>query len=291
MNSSARIRLSIIVPAYNEEARLGRMLDAYLDHFSRHYGSEVEILVVVNGSTDATAEIARARMADRPALRVLVDPRPIGKGGAIMAGMRAARGAVVGFVDADGATPPDAFERLVREMGDADCVLANRWHPASHITPQPWRRRAASRVFNALVRLFFRLPISDTQCGAKAMRREMLERILPHLGLTRWAFDVDLLFQVRRAGGVIREAPTVWHDEAGSRLRIVRASLDMFVAICRLRLLYSPFRWIVSLYDVTLGRFIHRPLPPPPASLEIPRAPASAAGQPSTDHERGNSRH
>lgn len=284
------MRLSIVVPAYNEEARLGGMLDAYLPYFTERYGDEAEILVVVNGSTDATAEVARARMASWSSLRVLVDPRRIGKGGAIIAGFQAARGAVIGFTDADGATPPEAFDRLVAELGDAGVVLANRWHPDSRITPPPWRRRAASRVFNALVRCLFGLPISDTQCGAKVLRRETVERILPNLGLTRWAFDVDLLFQVRRAGYTIREVPTVWHDEAGSRLRLARASFDMFVAICRLRLLYSPLRWIVRVYDRTLGPWIHRPLPPPPVSLEVARMD-STAGQPGTNQAEGNCRH
>ncbi len=263
------MRLSIIVPAFNEERRLGRMLDIYLPYFKQRYGDQAEVIVVVNGSTDDTAGVARSRMKQWPTLRVLVDPRPIGKGGAIMEGLRKARGEIIGFVDADGSTPPKAFDHLVHEIGDAGCILANRWHPASHIMRQPWRRRVASRVFNALVRLLFGLPIRDTQCGAKALRREAVEEILPKLGLTRWAFDVDLLYQLARAGYHIRETPTVWHDEAGSRLPIFRASIDMFVAICRLRILYSPFRWVVAVYDRTIGPWIHRPLPPPPVELEI----------------------
>jgi len=268
--------LSIVIPAFNEEHRLGRMLDAYLPWFEQRYGADVEFLVVVNGSTDATETVARAREGRWPSLRVLVEPRAIGKGGAILKGMTAARGELVGFVDADGATPPEAFEDLVRRIDDAGIIIANRWDPASRIAPQPWRRRVASRAFNALVRTLFRLPIRDTQCGAKVMRREAMQIVQPHLGLTRWAFDVDLLFHLRRAGYAIRQAPTVWHDEQGSRLRVVRASLEMFVAIVRLRLLYSPFRWVVTAYDWTLGPLLHR---------------ESRRGQPATAHAVGKSRH
>ena len=275
------MRLSIVIPAYNEERRLGRMLDDYAPYFRERYGDEAELIVVVNGSTDGTEAVARRCAAEHRNIRVLVDPRPIGKGGAIMAGMAGARGAWIGFADADGATPPPAFDDLTRRIGDAGLILANRWDPASIITPQPWRRRVASRVFNALVRFLFGLNIRDTQCGAKLLRRETALAVLPKLGLTRWAFDVDLLFQVRRAGFAIAETPTVWHDTEGSRLRVARASLDMFVAIARLRLLYSPFRFVVRLYDRTIGPLVHRPLGPPPAS----------AGQPETDQPSGNERH
>lgn len=271
------MRLSIIIPAFNEEHRLGRMLDAYLPYFAERYGAEAELIVVVNGSTDATEAVARERQTRWPALRVIVEPRAVGKGGAILEGMAVARGECVGFVDADGATPPEAFDDLVHRLGDAGIAIANRWDPASRITPQPWSRRVASRVFNALVRWLFRLPIRDTQCGAKVLRREALAAVLPRLGLTRWAFDVDLLFHVRRAGFEIRQVPTVWNDELGSHLRIVAASAEMFVAIVRLRLLYSPFRWVVALYDRTLGPWIHRT--------------ERRAAQPSTDQTEGKSRH
>ena len=284
------MRLSIIVPAFNEEHRLGRMLDAYLPYFTQRFGALFEVLVIVNGSTDRTADVALARRSDWPMIRVFVDPRPIGKGGAIMIGLKAARGELIGYVDADGSTPPEAFDALVEAISDADCVLANRWDAASTITPPPRRRRVASRLFNRLVRLFFGLRLRDTQCGAKLLRRSLVCRLLPKLGITRWAFDVDLLYNVYRVGGRIREIPTVWHDESGSHLKVVPASLDMFLALCRLRLLYSPFRWFVTLYDRTLGPWIHPPLPPPPPILEVTLS-RSATGHPSTDHTAGKSRH
>lgn len=251
------MKLSIIVPAYNEERRIGSMLAAYLPYFAERYGRDFELIVSINNSADRTEEIVRAFEPQFSQLRVLVDPRPIGKGGAIMAAGAIARGELIGFVDADGATPPSAFEDLVRHIGDAGLIIASRRLPGAIVQPpQSWLRRAASRVFNFLVRRLFKIRITDTQCGAKLMTAQAWRAIVPHIGLTKWAFDVDMLFKTRRAGYRIREIPTVWSDIAGSKLKIGRASLQMFVAIVRLRLLYSPFRWIVTLYDRLLGRVI-----------------------------------
>jgi hypothetical protein len=162
-------------------------------------------------------------------------------------------------VDADGSTPPGAFEALVRAIDGAGIVIANRWHPESRVTPQPWSRRVASRVFNFMVRLLFKVHTTDTQCGAKLMTRRAMLDVLPRLGITQWAFDIDLLFQLRRHGHTIIEIPTVWNDTAGSQLRVGRASIEMVAAIVRLRLIYSRLRWIVTLYDRTLGRLLrHR---------------------------------
>ena len=251
------MKLSIVVPAYNEEGRIGKMLEAYQSYFSARYGNDFELIVSVNGSTDGTESIVRSMQTRFPQLRVCVDPRPIGKGGAIMAGGNLATGDLIGFVDADGATAPAAFDDLVRNIGGAGLIIASRRLPGAVVSPrQPWQRRAASRVFNFLVRRLFSLHITDTQCGAKLMTAEAWHAIVPHIGLTKWAFDVDMLFKTRRQRYAIREIPTVWSDVGGSKLKVGRVSIQMLLAICRLRLLYSPLSWIVSLYDRVLGRVI-----------------------------------
>ncbi len=251
------MKLSLVIPAYNEESRLKPMLDDYVPFFVKRYGTDVEFIVVVNGSIDRTEDVARACADKCSQIRVIVEPRKVGKGGAIMLGFRETRGELVGFVDADNSTPSPAYQDLVDHIGDAGAIIASRWMKESTVSPrQPLVRRVASRVFNLLIRLLFGLRISDTQCGAKLMRSDALQVVLPRLGVTRWAFDVDLLFQMRRAGYRVIERPTTWRDVAGSKLDVARVSLEMFMAICRLRLLYSPFRWIVGIYDRTLGRFI-----------------------------------
>lgn len=254
------MKLSIVIPAYNEEQRLPPTLQAYVDYYDARLGADYEILVAVNGSKDGTERVAREFATRYPAVKVLVEPRAIGKGGAVMMGFAAARGELIGFVDADGATQPPAFDDLATHIGDAGAIIASRWFKESVVLPpQPLKRRIASRIFNFFVRWFFKVNIHDTQCGAKVLTREAVQTILPRIGITRWAFDVDLLFKLRRAHFRIIEHPTVWHDIGGSQLKVGRASLEMFVAICRLRLLYSPFKWVVYLYDWTLGRVTHRP--------------------------------
>ena len=252
------MKLSIVIPAYNEEARIRPTLDAYTSYFEAKYGKDVEFIVVVNGSRDGTEDIVREVAGRSPQVRSIIEPRAIGKGGAIMRGFEVATGEWVGFVDADNATLPEAFDDLVTHIGDAGAIIASRYIPGAKVSPrQPLSRRIASRVFNKLIRLLFKLKITDTQCGAKLLRGDAMRAALPHLGLTRWAFDVDLLFQLRRLGYRIAEVPTTWSDRGGSKLKIGRTSLEMFMAICRLRLLYSPFRWIVTIYDATIGRMVH----------------------------------
>lgn len=252
------MRLTLIIPAHNEESRIGRMLDAYLPFLAARYGGDVEVVVVVNGSSDDTAGVVAGYAARFTQLRCIVEPRAVGKGGALIIGFREARGDLVGFVDADGSTPPAAFQDLVDRIDGAEVAVASRWCRGATVSPpQPLARRIASRVFNLLTRLLFGLKLTDTQCGAKLMKREALTPVLDTLGITRWAFDVDLLFQLRRAGRTIVEVPTTWHDVAGSKIQIVAVSAEMLAAIIRLRLLYSPLRWLVGAYDALLGPVMH----------------------------------
>jgi len=253
------MKLSIVIPAYNEEDRIGRMLDAYLPYFSGLYGAEVEFIVSINGSTDKTEEVVKSRSAGYPSLHHIVDNKPIGKGAALIRAFQKTQGEMIGFVDADGSTPPEAFEDLIKNMGDNDVIIASRWHRDSKVEPrQPLSRRIASRVLNILTRLIFGLRLTDTQCGAKLMKKEPLMKILPSLGTTQWAFDVDLLFLFRRNGYRIAEIPTTWHDVAGSKLKIARASIDMLAALTRLRLIYSPFKWVVKFYNPKFTPFLSR---------------------------------
>ena len=253
------IRLSIIAPAHNEEERLPAMLDAYLDYFNRAFGDGFELVVVVNGSEDRSEEIARDYAASHPPVRCLVEPAKIGKGGAVIMGFDEARGDLIGFVDADGATPPEAFHELAEQIGDAGCIIGSRWIAGSNvIVKQPLVRRLVSRAFNFLVRIILFLPITDTQCGAKVLTRPAVKHVLPVIGVTSWAFDVDLLFQLKRMGYTIKEWPTIWNDQKGSTLNVPKASSQMLLAIIRLRLIYSPLQWMVPLYDNTIGRMIKR---------------------------------
>ncbi len=240
------MKLSIVIPAHNEEHRLPPMLEVYAKYFSKKYGNEVELIVVPNFCSDRTAEVARGLGERYSQIKVVEELKRVGKGGAVMLGARNAGGDLVGFVDADGATPPEAFDDLVHKISLDGCIIASRWLKASEVSPkQPLSRRAASRCFNGMVRVLFGLRLTDTQCGAKLFRREVMLPVLDHLGVTSWAFDVDMLFQTRRLGASIREIPTIWHDVAGSKIEIGRSSVNMIVALVRLRIFYSPFRFMI----------------------------------------------
>jgi len=254
------MKLSIVIPAHNEEKRLPPMLEAYAALFSKKQGNEAELIVVPNFCDDRTAEVAR-EIADRyPQVKVLDDPGRVGKGGAVMLGAEAAEGDLIGFVDADGATPPEAFYDLVEKISLDGCIIASRWMKGSTMSPkQPLSRRVASRCFNLMVRLLFGMRLKDTQCGAKLFRREVIEPVMKNLGVTSWAFDVDMLFQAKRLGASIRETPTVWCDIEGSKINVGRASVQMFVALVRLRMFYSPLHGFIPLLSRVVGKVIPYP--------------------------------
>ena len=251
------MKLSIVIPAHNEEHRLPPMLEAYAGYFAEKYGNEVELIVVPNFCSDHTAEIARGIGMRYPQVRVIEELKRVGKGGAVMLGAKSAEGDLIGFVDADGATPPAAFDDLVQKISLDGCIIASRWMKGSDVSPkQPLSRRVASRCFNFLTRMLFGLRLTDTQCGAKLFRREMILPVLRNLGVTNWAFDVDMLFQAKRLGVSIREIPTVWHDVAGSKIEIGRSSVNMVVALVRLRMFYSPLRFMIPVLSRAAERLL-----------------------------------
>ncbi len=235
--------LLLLIPAYNEERRIEPVLRDYARFFQANYSGRFQLVVVLNGCTDNTIGVVRRVATEFPAiLRALEFKEPIGKGGALIEGFRLAGGGdLIGYVDADGATTPAAFLELVRHIGDADCVVGSRWLPDSVIhQAQTGNRQFASRVFHTIVQLLFRLNIHDTQCGAKVMKREVVEKIHPFLHIADMAFDINLLVAVKRAGFRICEVPTEWTDKAGSKVTLFRSSLTMFLSVIRIRLIYWP---------------------------------------------------
>ncbi|MGD0351293.1 MAG: glycosyltransferase [Verrucomicrobiota bacterium] len=267
--------LLLLIPAYNEERRIEPVLRDYAEFFGRNYSGEFLIVVVLNGCTDNTLGVVRRVAAEFPSVHALEFREAIGKGGALIEGLKLAVHAdLIGYVDADGATPPHAFLDLVRHIGEADCVIGSRWLPGAIIhQSQASHRQFASRVFHVIVQFFFRLNIRDTQCGAKVMKRAVVEKIHPYLRIADMAFDINLLVSIRRAGFRILEVPTEWTDQAGSKVVLFHSSLTMFLSTLRVRLIYSPFyRWLRPLRP--LEGWIYkklrapRPLPGPPTDKQ-----------------------
>ncbi len=261
--------LLLLIPAYNEEHRVGPVLRAYADHLRRFYPGRARILVVLNGCVDDTRGVVEAVEREEPSVTHVEFVAPIGKGGALIEGLKQAPSAdLVGYVDADGATPPGALLDLVARCaaGEADCVIASRWLPGARIThAQPQKRRFASRLFHLFVQGFFWMNIADTQCGAKVMRRAAVEAVHGKLRLADLAFDVNLLYSLKRAGFSVLEVPTVWNDKSGSHVVFnFRTSLNMLLSLVRLRLLYSPlYRWLRPLRPLETWIYLHLRAPPP----------------------------
>jgi glycosyltransferase involved in cell wall biosynthesis len=210
------MRVDIVIPAHNEQDRIGPMLDAYM---TRCAGPDMRFLVALDRCTDGTAEVVAARAARDPRVEAVDYPK-LGKGGVLMEAFRRCDGDLVGFVDADGATPPSEMLRLIDAARDRDGAIASRRHPASVL---PARRSLAREVTSAgfafTVRQLFRLPYEDTQCGAKVFRRAAMERMLPLLTSRDFLFDVDVLLVAHRLGYRIETVPTIWIDREGSRLK------------------------------------------------------------------------
>lgn len=237
-----------MIPAWNEEDRLERTLSRYLPALERR-GQPFEVIVVTDGSRDRTAEVARS-YAGR-GVRVLEFPNKLGKGGAVLEGMRASQHEYVGYLDADGPIPPSEIELLEAALAEADCVVASRWVRGSVIVRQePRFNLLAGRIWNFLVRSVLLVPVRDTQCGAKLLRKSVLAPTLKAIALTNRAFDVDLLYHIRKDGHRLAEVPVTWTHDPDSRMPIGRAIPVMFVSLIGLRVMNLPMarrvpqRWV-----------------------------------------------
>lgn len=223
--------LTIIIPAYNEEHRIGATLADYLEYFKNQ---EVEILVILNGCTDKTLEIVQSFKS--PKISYINIPEAIGKGGAIIEGFKIAKGHIVSYVDADNSTSPFFLDHLVKNLGTYDGVMGSRYLEGSNIlTKQPILRRFASRGFKFLTRLFLNLKYIDTQAGAKVFKKEAIKEILPDLKIKDWAFDVNILYKLKQKNYKIKEVPIDWTEQGGSKLKLRKAIPGMFKSLFKIR--------------------------------------------------------
>jgi dolichyl-phosphate beta-glucosyltransferase len=215
--------LSVIIPAFNEEASIGRTLRELADYLDR-LDLSWELIVVDDGSSDGTGAIVE-QAADRR-IRLIRGGRG-GKGKAIQRGMLEAEGAWRFMADADLAMPPNNLDRFLDEVATPAAphiVIGSREAPGSRRVGEHWLRHLIGRVFNAHVRLFALPGITDTQCGFKLFSAEAAGALFPRLTISGFAFDVELLVMARRAGFEIREAGIVWRGRADSRVAVSRGA-------------------------------------------------------------------
>ena len=240
-------KYSIVIPAYNEAARILAALEAVVECVRRR-GWDAEVIVVDDGSRDRTAEIVRSFAATAPEFRLLQNEVNRGKGYSVRRGMLQALGEIVLFTDADLSAPIDEAEGLFEAISaGADIAIGSRWLERSRQTiRQPLYRRFFGRCFNGVTRAIMGLPYADTQCGFKAFTRAAAQSVFPLQTIERWGFDPEILFIARKNGYRIVEIPVSWAHDERTQISYLRDGMRMLEDI-------SIVRW-----NAFLGRYSKR---------------------------------
>jgi glycosyltransferase involved in cell wall biosynthesis len=250
---------SIVIPAYNEGARLGATLEKVLAYVHAQKW-DAEVIVVDDGSGDNTADIVRSFSEKDGALRLVENPGNRGKGYSVRHGMLNARGRMVLFSDADLSSPIEEAPKLFQALeAGADIAIGSRWLRAETQTQrQPLHRQIFGRIFNLMLRVTLGLKFKDTQCGFKAFRQPAVEAIFPLQKIERWGFDPETLFLARKFNFKVREIPVAWGHSGGTRIHPLVDGSRMFMEMLRIR-------W----YDMT-GKYNGRGTTAPQRAKTLP---------------------
>ncbi len=243
-NSATTRRVTFVVPAYDEERRLGGSLQRLIE-FCQGQPYESELIIVDDGSSDRTAVIVSAaaeRLPARVSLQLLQHHRNRGKGAAVRTGALAATGDDILYLDADLATPPEEIPKLLAALNDGyDLAIGVRIQPGGYDMrdSEPAWRRIGGHIFTFVRRRLLLSDVHDTQCGFKAFRKEAAQKLFPLQQLDGWAFDAELLFMAERLGLSIRQIPVEWRHVGGSRFRItITSALHELRDLARIRWLH-----------------------------------------------------
>lgn len=227
---------SIVIPAYNESARLGATLEKVLAYIHTQ-GWNAEVIVVNDGSRDNTADVIRTFAAKDATVRLLENPGNHGKGYSVRNGMLNARGRVVLFSDADLSSPIEEAPKLFQALEQgADIAIGSRWLRAELQTQrQPLYRQLFGRVYNLILRLTLGLHFRDTQCGFKAFKQPAVQAIFPPQKIERWGFDPEILFLARKLKFKVQEVPVAWGHSGGTRINPLVDGSRMVMDMLRIR--------------------------------------------------------
>ncbi|MBW8748402.1 MAG: glycosyltransferase family 2 protein [Acidobacteria bacterium] len=231
-----RPKISIVIPAFNEQARIERTLDRVLTCVNDR-GWDAEVLVVDDGSTDHTPAIIKRWMEHHPRLKLIHNRGNRGKGYSVRNGLLQAAGEIVMFTDADLSAPMEEAERLFAALdAGADVAIGSRWLERQRQTiHQPLYRRFFGRCFNAMTRLVMGLPYKDTQCGFKAFRRSAAQVIFRLQRIERWGFDPEILFIARKLRYIVREVPVTWGHDERSQMSYLKDGAKMLEELAIIR--------------------------------------------------------
>lgn len=227
---------SIVIPAYNESARIPATLEAVIACI-RANGWRAEVIVVNDGSTDATAEVVREAARRAPEVRLVENPGNHGKGYSVRNGMMQALGDVVMFTDSDLSAPIEEADRLFDAIaGGADIAIGSRWLESGRQTHrQPLYRQVFGRCFNAVTRMVMGLHFADTQCGFKAFTRAAAQTVFQLQTIERWGFDPEILFIALKRGLKVVEVPVSWAHDERTRMSYLKDGMQMLKELCLIR--------------------------------------------------------
>ena len=202
------LKVSLIIPAYNEEQRIGRTLHNYVFHLQKYLPDQFEIIVVLNGCRDKSLEIVQSFAKKNKQVKYANIQEAIGKGGAVLHGFQMAKGKIIGFLDADDAFDLLAVQPMIDELlrGKIDCLIASKWKgiPFSAVS-EPFTRKLLSRGWNTLVNNLLGLKVHDTQAGAKFLRKDIFDKIGHDFICRGFDFDIELLLRLNKKGCTIEE--------------------------------------------------------------------------------------
>jgi dolichyl-phosphate beta-glucosyltransferase len=237
MGVSPAPRLSVVIPMYNEAHRLRHSLPR-LEAYFRQRPYTVEYVVVDDGSSDNTVEMARAVLGSGEDVHIIESKPNRGKGHAVKVGMLAARGQIALFTDADLSTPPDEIEKFWEWFDSGyDVVIGSRKMKGAHIERhQPLWRENMGKVFTWLTNRIATRGISDITCGFKAFKHETAQELFSRSIIADWSFDAEVLFIAQQHRKRIKEVPVHWHDERGTKVRILRDATRAMLGLLKIRL-------------------------------------------------------
>jgi dolichyl-phosphate beta-glucosyltransferase len=230
------MKVSLIIPAYNEAQRLKPFLELVAHYNDQHSGSIDEVIVVDDGSRDRTAMVAH-EFSERLPLRVITHQTNRGKGAAVQTGVLAAQGDCIIFMDADGATPITELPKIIAALKEAQVAVGNRWMSGASTTRHSALRRLAGWAYRHYLRLFG-LGQIDTMCGFKGYRREVARELFRDLEEQRWLFDTEIAYRAVQAGYTIKNFPIVWESKDGSKLdakTLIKTAFQIWPLIKKIR--------------------------------------------------------